>query len=149
MNELAHLGHEERPPWETYQPKMREQEVVNRDKEGNVLSCDLVQVLVLDQKAEYAAGLRPNTLGERLRLNGVAEVALQRILALVQNPFTSEKVALEAAKYLLSHAYGNSISIERDTGAVQVMVVNNMPAPKDVQDRMDSNKAIIYDMGEE
>ena len=145
MNELSH----EDPPWERYQPTMREQRVVERDKEGNILSRETVWVLALDQRAEYAAGLRPNTLGERLRLNGVAEVALKRIVEMVQNPLTSEKVALDAAKYLLSHAYGNSISIERDTATVQVMVVNTLRAPEDVQARMASNTAVIFDGDEE
>jgi hypothetical protein len=35
--------------------------------------------------------------------------------------------------------------MDRDTASVQVMVVNTMQAPQDVQERMASNMAVIFD----
>ena len=119
---------DETPPWEQYQPATQIIRVYYRDKNGAVIGQDDAEVLVLDQRAEFQCGLRPNTLGHRLRLNGVAEVALKRMVDLMQRPDVSDKIAFEASRFLLAHAHGNAIPIERNATQTQILIVNNIDA---------------------
>lgn len=95
-------------PWETYTPPM--------SADGRVL---------VDPRAERAAGLKPKDFAERLRLNGVADKALEIAVEVLQDPEVAAKTKLSAAKDLLDRAHGSpAASAKPDTAPVNVLILD-------------------------
>lgn len=76
------------PWWEKYEPP--------RDSEGYI---------TIDARAEWNAGLRPSSVGERFTSNGVEELALRVLVRAVQS--SDERLAMQAATTILSYRHGS------------------------------------------
>lgn len=94
------------PWWEQYLPP--------KDNKGK---------LTVDMRREFQAGLRPKSLGHRLRQNGVAEMALETLTELAQD-IDNPKVRLEAAKTLLAYAHGEPDQAQKQAPVQLAIVVD-------------------------
>lgn len=70
--------------------------------------------ILVDAYEERRQGVVSISLGDRLRKNGVAEVALQTMVSIMQDTRASFKTRLDAAERILEFSHGTPVTQARD-----------------------------------